>query len=664
MLIMRQSDNPESRKTSRSSSGDPATRAGRKLTGVTYFVLFLLTCLPYLNTLANGFVYDDVDQILYNPFVLSVHHLKQIFTLPVWAFKANSSIASYFRPLMSLSFLALHQVYGFVPIGYHIFCVTLAGVITCLVYAVTRRWTEDEPVSISAALIFALHPVHSEAVAWISDVTDLEVTVFILVAFWCYLALSEPLRNQLLNRCGAAFCLALALLSKEIAVVFPPLAMVFEHFYREDRSQTTLATKVRRYIPLWAVVALYFVYRRIALGGFTAISESRKLGMVETIAAGFQLFAKHLAKLFWPYRLQAFYVYALPSHLWDPWVLCGVASVIALAVLAIVLRRLHPVVSFGIVWYIAFIGLALNVRWLAKAAFAERYLFLPSLGFAWAFAFYGVRLWRQNSSSRSVLRPLLAAAACILAILSFVRIYTRNRDWHDDLTLYERTLQQEPTAVYIRVDLGGVYWAMGQRQRAVEEWQLAHQTDPKFYLPLIDLGVAATATGDFASANSCFQQAAELSPAASSSYVAWADLKEKQGDLRDAEVKLLHAIKLAPYDTEAHSALARLYLKQGRLNDAAEQLLISARLIPNSITWDELGDLYLRLGEVDQAESAYLSSLDANPYDTESQVGLGQVYEKRGETNKALREYQKGLKNNPNNPIALAGLARLQTGKR
>jgi protein O-mannosyl-transferase len=337
----------------------------------TYLFLFLIGCVPYLNTLRNGLVYDDLDQVVSNPFILNSHHLWDIFTKSIWSFKTASPAVTYFRPMMNVTFLGLHKLYGNVASGYHIFNLVLAGWIVCLVFAATVRWTKNKPLALMTAVIFALHPIHSETVAWISDVTDLEVSLFALLIFWSYLALNDSRSYSWPRQLGIAGLFVLALLSKEIAIVVPPVMLVFEHFYREDRERTTSLQKVQRYAGLWLVLGSYFVYRRIILGAAGAASHRQGMSAWETILSGFQLFSHYIYKLFWPYNLEAFYVFTPSRHIWEPAVLVGIAAFLLLVSAALILRKSQPVISFAVVWFLAFLGLGLNVRWLAVAAFAD-----------------------------------------------------------------------------------------------------------------------------------------------------------------------------------------------------------------------------------------------------------------------------------------------------
>jgi len=625
-----------------------------------YTFLFLLGVIPYLNTLRNGLVYDDNDQVINNPFILNTHHIWHIFTTPVWVFKTATPTVAYFRPLMNLTFLGLHSVYGIQAAGYHIFNLILSGCIICALYAMTNRWTKNRALALTTCVIFALHPIHSEAVAWVSDITDLEVSLFILLAFWAYLGLDELHGIAWRRQLAAAGFFALALLSKEIAVALPMLAMVFEHFYRADRKQTSFVTKLSRYAGLWVVLGLFFVYRRIVLGPFGSKPHHPELSVYETVLSGFQLFGGYIYKFLWPWKLHVYYVFHATHHIWEFGALFGIVSAATLLLIGLVCLRRQPIISFGIVWYFAFILLALNVQWLATAAFAERYLFLPSVGFSWICALGVLWLWRWSPRMNAVWRPALATAATVALALAFVRIYTRNRDWHDSATLFEGMLQGDPNADAIRNNLGVIYWGAGKRDLAIQSWEIAHQQAPLSYSPMVNLGMAAVLTGDWPTAEKWLNHAAELWPKVSDPHEWLGVMRERQGRYDEAEKELLKAEELSPYNMSDYSNLAHLYAKEGRLEDAAKQMAVSAQLMDDPISWDDLGDFYVQLGQIDDAEHAYLSALNSNKYDSESHVGLGEVYERRGDKARAEKEYALGLEKQPNNPIAIAGLTRLR----
>lgn len=157
---------------------------------------FLILCavLPYLNTLSNGFVYDDVTQVLHNPYISTFHHLKDILTTDVWSYRGGAAgISHYYRPLMTLGYLLCFQTFGPSPFVFHLMNVVLYAAIVVLLFLVTARMFQNRTVALLAAAVFALHPIHTEPVAWIGAVNELELTFFCLLTFWFFLALEQPM---------------------------------------------------------------------------------------------------------------------------------------------------------------------------------------------------------------------------------------------------------------------------------------------------------------------------------------------------------------------------------------------------------------------------------------------------------------------------------------
>src|SRR6266478_8868778 len=166
------------------------TSAKEEREALTFLVLFLLACLPYANTLLGSFVYDDHYQVVENPYVHSFRYLPKIFGTTVWSFQGAQGTTNYFRPMMSFGYLFFYQIAGPVPFSFHLANIVLHALVVLLVFCVLRRLS-GERIALIAAGLFALHPIHTESVAWIAGVTDLELDLFYLLAFLFYLRLGD-----------------------------------------------------------------------------------------------------------------------------------------------------------------------------------------------------------------------------------------------------------------------------------------------------------------------------------------------------------------------------------------------------------------------------------------------------------------------------------------
>ena len=295
---------------------------------VYILILVALAALPYLASLRNGFVYDDFDQIVVNPYLRNFHHLREIFTSSVWSFMGDfRGSSNYYRPLMSLGYLFCYQLFGLHALGFHLAnLLTNIGVVL-LVFLVTLKMFRSFAVALAAACIFALHPIHSEAVDWIAAVTELELALFYLLTFWFFLASARAA-----GKCSAPLQIAmagsfvLALLSKEQALTLPFLAALYEHFFREDRAETTKVQKLRRYGALWLLATVYLVLRSRYLGGFAPSLDRPGFGTEDMVISALALIGRYCWKLIWPTELCAYYVFPTDVAALYPWALGGVVA--------------------------------------------------------------------------------------------------------------------------------------------------------------------------------------------------------------------------------------------------------------------------------------------------------------------------------------------------
>jgi Tfp pilus assembly protein PilF len=590
------------------------------------FLLILLSVLPYANTLMNGFVYDDTSQILENPYIRSFRYLRQIFGTAVWSFTGSPS--RYYRPMMTLGYLLCYKIFGLSPAGFHLVSVGLHAAVVCLLFFLTRRVFGERMLAVGTAALFALHPIHSESVTWIAAVTDLELMAFYVLTFWLFLDLGrfEGVRLRLLQMAMVA-SFALALLSKEQAVTLPFLATVYEHFYRGDRAETTGLRKFSRYFPLWVLALAYIPLRLSALGGFVVTSNHWGMTRVETILSALALTGQYLWKLIWPVNLNAFYVFHKSTSMLDGYVIAGALCGILLCTGFWWLWRYARPFSFALIWLVVTLAPVMNPRWLGDNVFAERYLYLPSVGFCWIGA-WGLRnLWRAVSDRKIVWRGVFVGGLALLLVLWSLRIVIRNRDWQDDFVLFSRTLETSPDASMIRANLANLYQNQGLMSQAEMEYREALARDP--------------ACAD------CLNQ--------------FGRLLIGQGRNPEAAKVLTRAIQLAPRSLHAHLNLGIAYERIGQLDLAEQQLRAAAAISPLNIRVHiALGAFYANRGDYGRAEAALKRALSANPYNSQARIGLGKIYEADHRRAEAIQEFEVALQNEPGAFEAIEGLRRLK----
>ncbi|HVA00210.1 MAG TPA: tetratricopeptide repeat protein [Terriglobia bacterium] len=649
-----------------SQEADCADRSPRKpsldsLDTVLVAVLILCATLPYLNTLFNGFVYDDNRQVLDNPYLKSFHYLPKVFGTTVWSFVGAQGVSNYYRPMMTLGYLFCYQMFGPLAYGFHLVNISLNAGVVCLVFVVARRMFHDRALAFVAACLFAFHPIHTEAVAWIAAVTDLEVTFFYLLTFWLFLNVARPegKRSAWVELVMVA-SFALTIVSKEQSLTLPLVTMVYEHFYRDDRSQTTWSQKAGRYGVLWLMDGAYVLFRVQQLGAFAPQIQMARLGWYPSVLSALVLVGQYAGKLLWPWKLCAYYVFHKGASVLDPRVMMGIGVLLACAAIVLALWRRSRTASFGFVWFFATLAPVLDVRFLAGNVFAERYLYLPSVGFCWLAGWAGVWLWRDVFKIRPFWRRTFVAAGGLIAVLFAVRVVARNRVWHDDRTLYMHTLKVSPDAIHIRENLGVVDWDHGNLEGAERQWRIALEINPNDPIALNNLGLVYAKRKQYEEAEHYFRQAILRKPNYTDPHLNLGSLDLDLEKYEAAEWQLRAAVALSPLIPSCHNKLGKLYLEEERLSEAEREFSRSVAADPNFEGYDGLGDVYLKEAKSAQAEQSFASAVVLNPFDAHAHFGLAGIAASSGRRAVALMEYAKGLETDPNNPEAKIAVQKLR----
>ena len=626
--------------------------------------LLLFSVLPYSNTLRNGFVYDDITQVLDNPYILSFRHVGRIFSTPAWSYVRKSELTNYYRPMMTFGYLVCYQLFGARPYGFHLANILLHALVVLILFFLTRRLFGSDGVAFLAAGLFALHPIHTESVDWVAAVTDLEVTLFLLAAFWSYLRAAKGEGQTLLSGLlGAAVFFLLALVSKEQALMFPPLITVFEHFYRDDRWQTRFVQKVARYSILWVLSIAYVLFRIQMFGAFAPVKGNPRLSWFEAFASAIALIGQYIWKLLWPASLSAYYVFTPSTGLLQPGVIAGLAGLAACAILFVLLWKRARLASFGLIWFFATLAPVLNARLLASDnVFAERYLYLPSVGFCWLVALGCVRLWKvigQSGSREKFLRTVFAGGLGILAVLFAARIVTRNRVWRDEFTLDIATLKTSPTAVVLYNNLGSVYWDRGDIDSAARTWETALKMAPRSATILNNLGLVALRRGNSHTAVEILEKAIVAEPGFPDAHLNLGVAYEAMGMNEQAEAQYLKAISLAPLNLHARNRLGGLFLSEHRETEAEKQFAASASIAPNVVAFDALGEILKQRNNSSAAEEMFRRSLALNPENATARLALAEIFVANGHIPQAFEQYRAVLKFDPQNSAAREALDKL-----
>lgn len=589
-------------------------------------VLAIVAALPYLNTLTNNFVYDDSVQVLENPYIQNFRYIRQIFTTSAWSFTGQGP-SNYYRPMMSLGYLFCYRIFGRSAWGFHLVNILLQVAVIGAIFIVTARLYRSRRLAFWASALFALHPIHTESVAWIGGVTDLELTLFYVLTFFFFIKVARPdggTDRKLQLAMVATFILAA--ISKEQALTLPVLATLYEHFFREDRAETTWSQKLSRYDLLWMAGALYIAVRIRLLGTFAPLSQFADLSRKQEVLSAVALLGQYFWKLLFPAQLCAFYVFHKSVRIFDWRVLAGGAAAMAYAALFLALWKRARGMAFALVWLLLTLLPVLNAQWVGENVFAERYLYLPSIGFCWLAAAAGLWLWKAAGNRNPNWRRAMAVGLAVVAVLGALRIATRNGDWQDNLTLYQSTLAVSPDAYLIRVDLGAVYDRMGDASDAEREWKHVLRDHPDNAVALADLGMLYARQRLYALGAEFLQRAIAVNPQYADAHIKLGFVYLQAGELDHAEAQFNSSIKMAPMNVGGYAGLAYVCWRRGKNAEAQELLQRAEAVNPSDArVHSSMGQFFAGTGRLEQARREYQTALRLAPDNAEAREGLKEL---------------------------------------
>jgi Flp pilus assembly protein TadD len=340
-------------------------------------------------------------------------------------------------------------------------------------------------------------------------------------------------------------------------------------------------------------------------------------------------------------------------------VLAGVGAVAMGACLVLTLWKRAPAASFGVFWLFTTLMPVLNARWMSAYVLAERYLYLPSVGFCLVAGWACMTLWQGLSRRQGILQTAAVAVAFTIIALCISRISWRVLDWQNDITLYTKSLKTNPDDYRLHDALGLAYWARGDAARAEPEWQETLRLEPNSAQTLTMLGALYARQRRFDLAVPLLERALQLNPEDTGAHMSLGALCAETGKPDRAVEQFRAAVQLSPMNFTAHNLLGKLYLDSNRLAEAEQQFRQSLGCEPNLAAYDHLGFIYMRQGDRNRAEEAFKQALAMNSADSHAHFNLGLIYAATGRAAEAETELNAALAADPGNPEILSALKKL-----
>jgi tetratricopeptide (TPR) repeat protein len=541
-------------------------------------LLVLVGALVYLNSLSNGFVYDDYAVIVENKYIHNPNTDFLSFFNRSY-FKIAGGEASY-RPVATLSYFLIHRAAGMNPFYYHLTSVALHILNILLVYWTARLILKDPVPALIAGLLFACHPAQTETVDCVAYNEDLLTASFFLLAFIMYLKATPADLNKTKVQyySGSLLCFLLGLLSKEMAITLPAVLLLYDltlragerHSFSLKMILKAVKDRVRLYAGYAAVGLFYLALRFVFLSNPAAqAAPSYRSLLARILYLPAHIFSFIKLALF-PVDLNADYVFSYPPGFFDISNLAGFTIVVGLAAASFYIYKHSRKVFFCMWWFPITLFPVYNIIPIFNP-FAERYLYIPLIGFCMLAALIFNDLFFRRFAQTAALKVLTLAA--LFAVVGFYATVTaaRNRDWKDNYTLWAKTVKQSPASSVAHGSLGRAYQEQGRLDKAVGEYEKALRIFPADYKAHYNLGVIYDKQNLLAKAVHHYQMAIEISPQFVDARFNLANIYQKQGLLDKAIQQYRKLTEVDPEDFEARNNLGVVYAMQGDLEKAISE---------------------------------------------------------------------------------------------
>lgn len=590
----------------------PSSSEGKKLgsarkPGVDFWIcvgLLVAVLAVYGQVLSHSFVtYDDPIYVTENPEVRAGLTWDSV----VWAFTTFRD--SNWFPLTWLSHMLDCQVFGLDSGWHHLTNVWLHALSTLLLFGVLRRMTGARWRSAMVALVFAVHPLHVESVAWIAERKDVLSAFFWMLTLWAYASYAaRPGRARYLL---TLFVFCVGLMAKPMLVTLPVVLLLLD--YWPLRRGLRISEKLPLLVASIAASAVTFIAHQ--KGG--AVASMELVPLAVRCENALITYVGYILKTFWPTHLAVFYPYSL-----EPLLVPAVFAAIALAAItALVMRWLpqRPYLAVGWFWYVVTLVPVIGLIQTGAQARADRYTYIPMIGLAIALV-WGIA---------EVLAPwpqVRVALATAVGVACLTLTWFQVEYWRDDLSLYQHAIDAVPDNYIARFNLASALESQGRSAEAVAQLRETVRVRPLYVPARAELGQLLARQGQLDEALRELQTAVKLRPNDPVARFRLGSVLGTLGRPDDAAAEFSQAVHLQPENADAHFNLGIALAQTDRLQEAAREFAATVRLRPaDADAHFNLGIALARLGHIDESIVQFSEAVRIRPESAEARRALDQA---------------------------------------
>ena len=621
-------------------------------------IIFVSLCLivaiiiTYAQVSNFDFVgYDDQEYITENSHVQEGLNLKSIN----WAFTSFHS--ANWHPVTWLSHMLDCELYGLNPMGHHWTNVQFHIANTLLLFFIFLKMTGVLWRSAFVAALFALHPLHVESVAWVSERKDVLSTFlgFLMIIAYCRYVKEPCLKKYLL----VIMLFGLGLMAKPMLVTFPFVLLLLDywplnrvHFENDLMRQSNGITcfDFRKFlrliiekIPFFILAIISCILTFLAQQSSGAVQALGVLSIKTRTANALVSYVTYVLKAIWPINLAVFYPH--PGDALSEWTIIGAALVIAAAILlSIRTFKKYPYIAVGLFWYLGTLVPVIGMVQVGEQAMADRYTYIPLIGLFILIA-WGVpdllKKWRYR-------KIFLGLSAVVIILVLTVITLSQASHWKNGIALFENAVKVTENNYKAQNNLGTALGSV-DLDRAIYHYKESLKIKPNYVRALYNLGTALSEKGNYDEAVLCFTKALEINPKHTDARMNMANVLFKQDKSDKAVFHYNEIIKTDSENADVHYNLAYVLSYQGKLDDAILHYKQALRINPEYLKAHyNLGNILLKQGKTEEAFTHFTEAIKINPDYVQAYNKIGEILFKQGKIDGAKVFFSQAIEIDPN----------------
>jgi len=562
----------------------------------------------------------------------------------VWVF-TNTHVGNW-HPLTGLSHILDCQLFGLNPGRHHLVNLLFHIVNTLLLFAFLKLITGKLWQSAFIAALFAIHPLHVESVAWISERKDVLSTLFWIFTIWAYFHYTEK-RGVAWYIIALAF-FALGLMAKPMLVTLPFLLLLIDYWplnRLEISNRSQIYHRVYEKIPFFILAAISSVITFAVQKNAGVVSKIEALPLKMRIANAIISYWKYIEKMFWPANLAAFYPYAEDKlHSWQVLPLAVLLIIITTCVVRLGAR--HKYLPVGWFWFLGTLVPVIGIIQAGSQAMADRYTYVPLIGL---FIIIGwglpeiLKSWRYR---KIIFISFALVSLSALAICAWIQ----TSHWKNTISLFKHALRVTSGNYIAYIQMGNAYFTAGEIDHAISAYSKAIEINPQEPWPYYNRGNVYISRGLYDAAIFDYSKAIEINPSDADFYLARGIAYSSKGEMDRALADYDKAIEINPKYAEAYYNRGTIYLHVTEQFDLAIADYNKAIEINPKYAdaYNNRGTAYYRKDQIDRAISDYNKAIEINPEYAEAYNNRGSAYS-QGQKNfdAAISDYNKAIEINP-----------------